>query len=68
MTKDKQIAALKLDIKILCYERDFLQARLDKLRKIKDQLVLLLETPTFPEALKDAGPDATVFDLMGKSG
>ena len=66
MTKDQQIAELQRLLKVAAYEQYYLQQRLDALRSLKDQIIHLLEIPTFPEALEAAGPDATVFDLMGK--
>ena len=66
MTKDKQIAELELQLKMCCYERGWLQERLDKLRSVKDQLIHLIETPTFTERLEAAGPNANILQMIGK--
>lgn len=61
LSKDQQIDDLLKQTKILTYERDFLQKRLDKIRQTKDQLVHLLETFTVQEHLMAQGSDATIL-------
>ena len=60
-SKDQQIQDLTEQNKILTYERDGLQKRLNRIRASKAILFKLLDTPTLEEHLKAQGKDATVF-------
>ncbi len=57
-------AELERKFKCVLYDSQYLQKRLDSLRKNKDQIVRLLDTPTFTERLNAAGPEANVFELI----
>ncbi len=65
MTEAKQIAELERKLEVADYERGFLQQRLDAIRKTKEQLVRLLDTPTLQEQMEADGPD---FDIMKHAG
>ena len=58
----QEVAGLKRLLRIAQYEREFLQARLDRIRETKEQLIGLLETPTTQEFV-DAG--GNIMDIAG---